>query len=100
MAKPMPRPSLSEAEIAVFRGKAIRSATKLFAKHGYAGVTMRAIAADMRTSAMTAYRYFRNKEEIFALVRADAERRFIEPQRAILDSSGHAFERLMRMREQ
>jgi AcrR family transcriptional regulator len=67
----MPRASLSEAEIAAFRRKAIRSATKLFARHGYESMTMRTIAADLRASPMTAYRYFKSKAEIFALVRAE-----------------------------
>ena len=72
----MPRQGLSPAEISRFRDRAVRAAFHLFATNGYAAVTMRNVAAAVGCSAMTPYRYFENKEEIFALVRAEAFRRF------------------------
>jgi len=52
----------------------------LFAEAGYPAVTLRAIAAEVGCSPMTPYRYFHSKEEIFAVVRAEAFRRFADAQ--------------------
>lgn len=72
------RPVLSDEEVAEFRGEICRVAELLFARHGVKGVTMRQIAAELDCSATTAYRYFKNKEEILAAVRAAAFNRFSE----------------------
>ena len=95
----MPRPALSEAEIAAFRKKAIRVATRLFARDGYAAVTLRAIAEGLGTSHMAPYRYFENKAEIFAMVRADAFRRFSDAQEEAFASSEDPLARLVSMRK-
>ena len=70
------RRALTEAEIADFRTRLCAAAEKLFVERGVEGVTMRLIAERLDCSAMTPYRYFRNKEEIFAEVRAAALDRF------------------------
>lgn len=62
----------------MFRGAVCRAAETLFARHGVEGVTMRQIAAEVGFSATAAYRYFANKEEILAAVRAAAFNRFSE----------------------
>ena len=72
------RPSLTEAEIADFRSRLCAAAERLFVERGVEGVTMRHIAERLECSAMTPYRYFRNKDEIFASVRAAALDRFSE----------------------
>jgi AcrR family transcriptional regulator len=72
------RPALTEAEIADFRRRLCAAAEKLFVERGVEGVTMRLIAERLACSAMTPYRYFRNKDEIFAEVRAAALDRFSE----------------------
>src|SRR5262249_36419408 len=72
----MARAALQQDDIAAFRARATAAATKLFAKHGYEGVTMRALADLLGVSAMTSYRYLSGKDELFALVRAEAFRRF------------------------
>ncbi len=72
----MARAALTQDEIADFRESICESATRLFAEHGYAGVTLRAIAAELGCSPMTPYRYFADKEAIFASVRAAAFDRF------------------------
>lgn len=74
----MPRAALSQDEIASFREDICEAATRLFAEHGYAGVTLRGIAADLGCSPMTPYRYFDDKEAIFGAVRAAAFERFAE----------------------
>jgi AcrR family transcriptional regulator len=72
----MPRVALQQDDIDAFRSRATAAAMRLFAKHGYDGVTMRALADQLGVSAMTSYRYLRGKAELFALVRAEAFRRF------------------------
>lgn len=74
----MPRASLSPTEVEEFRRALCASATRLFAEHGYGGVTMRALATDLGCSPMTPYRYFENKAEIFETVRSAAANRFAD----------------------
>lgn len=54
----------------------MRAAAKLFTTHGVGGVTMRQIAKSLGYSQTAAYRYFADKEEILAAVRAAALDRF------------------------
>jgi AcrR family transcriptional regulator len=72
------RPVLTDDEVATFRADVCRVAEVLFARHGVEGVTMRQIASELDCSSTTAYRYFRNKEEILVAVRASAFNRFSE----------------------
>lgn len=76
----MPRAALSRAEIDAFRESLCEVAARRFGEHGYAGVTLRALAAELGVSPMTPYRYFRDKDEIFAAVRAAAFGRFADSQ--------------------
>ena len=59
-------------DIEAYRDRIVDVATGLFAERGYAGVTFRSLAERLGCSAMTPYRYFSNKEEIFAAVRRRA----------------------------
>lgn len=77
----MARAALTVAELDAFRARAVAAATKLFAERGYAGVTLRSLAKALGVSPMTPYRYFANKEELFAMVRTEALRRFADVQR-------------------
>jgi AcrR family transcriptional regulator len=81
----MPRTALSETDISAFRERICRAASHLFATEGYDAVTLRGIAAEVGCSPMTPYRYFSGKDEIFALVRAAAFRRFAEHQEAAVE---------------
>lgn len=72
------RPVLTAEEVSSARAEVCRVSQALFARHGVEGVTMRQIAAELGWSATTAYRYFKNKEEILAAVRAAAFSRFCE----------------------
>lgn len=72
------RPVLTPDEVAAFRADVCRVAEGLFARHGVEGVTMRQIASELGYSSTAAYRYFKNKEEILAAVRASAFNRFCE----------------------
>ena len=73
----MPR-TLSDAEIADFREKLCDAAAKIFMKKGEQGFTLRELAAALGVSPMTPYRYFRDKDEILAAVRARAFQRFAQ----------------------
>ena len=82
----MPR-NLSTAEVDAFRARLLSVAGQRFAKHGVDGVSMRRLAQALGPSAMTPYRYFRNKDEILAAVRAAAFDRFAA---ALEEAAGRA----------
>ncbi|MFM0227539.1 TetR/AcrR family transcriptional regulator [Paraburkholderia dipogonis] len=71
----MPK-TLSADDIQQFREAMRRVAENAFATRGAEGVTMRELAKELGCSAMTPYRYFRDKDEILAMVRAAAFNRF------------------------
>ena len=71
----MPK-TLSPDDIQQFREAMRAIAENAFATRGAQGVTMRELAKELGCSAMTPYRYFRDKEEILAMVRAAAFTRF------------------------
>lgn len=77
----MPRAALTKDELEAFRGRAVEAALGLFAEHGYRSVTLRSLAKSLGVSPMTPYRYFENKDELFAMVRSEAFRRFADAQR-------------------
>jgi AcrR family transcriptional regulator len=83
----MPRASLSPEQIDDFRERLVTAASRLFARRGYDGVTLRAIAAELGCSPMTPYRYFRDKAEIFAAVRTAAFQGLAASQEACCDES-------------
>lgn len=95
----MPRAALSADEVARFRTRAAAAATRLFAEQGYEAVTMRAVAEALGVSAMTPYRYVAGKEELFALVRTEAFRRFAERLEAALARGGDPVEKLRRLKQ-
>ncbi len=86
------RPQLTDEEVEAFRGRLVRAAAKLFAANGVAGVTMRQIAKSLGYSQTAAYRYFADKEEILAAVRAAALDRFCTKLEAALKAGRDARE--------
>ena len=73
----MPR-YLTEQDIADFRAELCKVATERFARHGYEGVTMRQLAEALGCSPKTPYRYFKDKADILATVRAQAFAKFAD----------------------
>jgi len=73
----MPR-YLTEQDIADFRAELCKVATERFARFGYEGVTMRQLADALGCSPKTPYRYFKDKADILATVRAQAFARFAD----------------------
>jgi len=83
----MPR-VLSESDVADFRERLCDAAERLFAERGPDAVTMRQLAAELGVSPMTPYRYFQDKEDILAAVRANAFTRFAEAMEAARSTHG------------
>ena len=81
-------------DIEAYRDRIVDVATGLFAERGYAGVTFRSLAERLGCSAMTPYRYFSNKEEIFAAVRRRAYDDFAKVQEAAAAEPGDPREQL------
>ncbi|MDE2183940.1 MAG: TetR/AcrR family transcriptional regulator [Alphaproteobacteria bacterium] len=90
---------LSESDVTDFRDRACEAATRLFAEKGADGVTMRELASALGVSAMTPYRYFRDKDEILAAVRARAFNRFAECLERAWSGPGDVFQRAMAKRD-
>jgi AcrR family transcriptional regulator len=90
----MARSKLTEEQIAEFKSQLVTAATRLFVNDGYAGVTMRAIAKELNCSPMKAYRYFGDKDEVFAVVRTAAFQSFAETQKNAYFSEENSVDRL------
>ncbi|TXL74584.1 TetR/AcrR family transcriptional regulator [Vineibacter terrae] len=88
---------LTDDDIADFRAELCRVATERFAKHGYDGVTMRQLADVLGCSPKTPYRYFKDKADILATVRAAAYGRFADVLEAAAASSTDPAERSRRV---
>ncbi len=88
----MPR-TLSKTQVEDFRDRLIETATRLFAERGPDAFTMRQLAAELGCSAMTPYRYFKDKDEILAAVRAAAFDGFSQVVEDAFDSAGDVAER-------
>jgi AcrR family transcriptional regulator len=85
----MPR-VLTETDVADFRERLCAAAERLFAERGPDAVTMRQLAAELGVSPMTPYRYFKDKDDILAAVRANAFTRFAEALERARDAQAEA----------
>lgn len=85
----MPR-VLSQSDVADFREQLCEAAGRLFVSRGREGFTMRELASELDVSAMTPYRYFRDKDDILAAVRARAFNRFADALEAAIATDGPA----------
>jgi AcrR family transcriptional regulator len=88
----MPR-NLSTIEIKAFRERLCAVAERLFAERGAEAVTMRELARELDVSAMTPYRYFQDKDEILAAVRAAGFDRFATALERAASVKGNALAR-------
>jgi AcrR family transcriptional regulator len=82
----MPR-ALSKIEVEDFRDRLCEAASRIFAEKGLAGFNMRELAAALGVSPMTPYRYFKDKEEILAAVRARAFDSFSDAMEQAFDAA-------------
>ena len=94
----MPR-VLSDEDVSGFRDRVCETAAKLFAAKGPEGVTMRELAAKLGVSAMTPYRYFKDKQDILAAVRTRAFDRFAEALEKAFEGPGTVRERALAKRD-
>ncbi|MBU6297270.1 MAG: TetR/AcrR family transcriptional regulator [Alphaproteobacteria bacterium] len=94
----MPR-VLSQTDVIDFRERLCDVATRLFDEKGPQGVTMRELASALGVSAMTPYRYFRDKDAILAAVRARAFDRFSDALEKAYAGPGTTMERAHAKRE-
>jgi AcrR family transcriptional regulator len=69
---------LTESDIAGFRERLCALATRLLVECGPDNFNMRLLAAELGVSAMTPYRYFKDKDEILSAIRARAFSRFAD----------------------
>ena len=94
----MPR-YLTEQDIADFRNELCKVATERFARFGYEGVTMRQLAEALGCSPKTPYRYFKDKADILATVRAQAFAKFADTLEKAAEGSKDPAERGRRASE-
>jgi AcrR family transcriptional regulator len=69
---------LTDTDVANFRERLCETAARLFVERGPGSFNMRELASRLGVSAMTPYRYFKDKTEILGVVRARAFRRFAD----------------------
>lgn len=84
---------LAAADVAEFRQRICDAAARQYMRHGYAGVTMRELARVLEVSPMTPYRYYRDRDEILAAVRAAAFARFADALERAFGVKGDALRR-------
>jgi AcrR family transcriptional regulator len=84
---------LTESDVADFREKLCDVATDIYVAKGPEGLNMRDLASQMGVSAMTPYRYFKDKDEILSAIRTRAFSRFADKLEAALAQPGTPPER-------
>ncbi len=82
----MPR-VLTDSDVADFRQRLLGAAGQRFAEEGTAGISLRRLASDLGVSPTTPYRYFHDKEEILAALRAQAFDQFAASLECAYDQS-------------
>lgn len=81
---------LSDDDVADFRQRLLEAARTRFAGEGAEGLSLRRLAGDLGVSPTTPYRYFQDKDEILAALRAQAFDRFAASLERAYDRSGAA----------
>jgi AcrR family transcriptional regulator len=84
---------LTSDEVSDFRERLCAVAERLFAEQGPQGVSMRQLAAELGVSPMTPYRYFKDKDDILATVRANGFDRFSDALETAFASSTEPLQR-------
>jgi AcrR family transcriptional regulator len=91
--------ALTDQEFDAFRDTLCEVATGLFAREGYAAVTLRRLAQEAGCSRQTPYRFFRNKDDIFAEVFLRCHRVFTGYCERAAAGTDDAREMLLRIRD-
>lgn len=90
----MPR-VLTESDIANFRERLCELATQIYVERGPENFNMRLLASELGVSAMTPYRYFKDKDEILSAIRARAFNRFADQLERAIESAATPPEKSM-----
>ena len=77
------RPGVREAAANATRDAILRAATKVFAKHGFAGGRVEMISTAAKSYDRMIYYYFGSKEALFVAVIEDTYRRFNDAEQAL-----------------
>jgi AcrR family transcriptional regulator len=77
------RPGVRERAAQATRDSILRAATKVFARYGYDGATVKRISKSAKSYDRMIYYYFGNKEGLFIAVIEDTYRRFNEAEEAL-----------------
>ncbi len=85
---------LSRQAVEEFRTRLCQVAARQFADKGFDGVSMRTLADELSVSRMTPYRYFKDKAEILAAVRASGFRQLSDLTEASTANLPSALKRL------
>lgn len=91
--------ALTDQEFDAFRDSLCKIATGLFAREGFAAVTLRRLAQEAGCSRQTPYRFFRNKDDIFAEVYLRCHRIFTGYCERAAAETTDPRERLLRIRD-
>lgn len=83
----MARRALTQDEIAKFREDFCQKAFELYQQNDFHAISMRGIAKAMACSPMLAYRYFENKDDVFASLRATLFHRLADALEAVPEAS-------------
>ena len=84
---------------AAFRDRLCEAALKIFVKEGLENLTMRRLAKELGISAMTAYNYFEDRNEIVQEVLDRAYDEFASSQKGAIDHFAEPMENLMKLDE-
>jgi AcrR family transcriptional regulator len=88
-APPKARRARSTGERDAVRARLCDAAARLYVAEGEAGLSMRRLAAEVGCSAMAPYRYFEDKEQLLAAVRAAAFGRLADALEGVARDNRH-----------
>ena len=88
------RPGVRELAAQATRGSILRAATKVFAKHGFAGGRIEQISKAAKSYDRMIYYYFGSKEGLFIAVLEEMYRRFNEAESKLVFDAGQPIEAL------
>jgi AcrR family transcriptional regulator len=91
----MPAPSLREQYSQTTRSAVMRSARSLFARRGYAGVTLDEIGERARATKGAVYHHFRDKRALFAAVCEEVQAGVVESVKAAASGSTDPWQQLV-----
>jgi AcrR family transcriptional regulator len=96
MAKRGKLSHLAAAKARMYRDLVFESAERVFARNGFEGTTMQAIAAEAGISLKTLYATFAGKDEVYREIRKQRAKQFLDHAASAVQGAGSLMERLVR----